>query len=81
MQYTPVLNTGLNWQLYNGPGLTGSVDIPRERWFHLRLAVTGAQTRLWVSDMETPALVRDDLKTGVERGQVATEPRTPATDG
>ena len=21
MQYTPVLNTGLNWQIYNGPGL------------------------------------------------------------
>ena len=29
MQYTPVLNTGLNWQLYNGPGFTGAVDIPR----------------------------------------------------
>src|SRR5882762_4456346 len=22
MQYTPVLNTGLNWQIYNGPGFT-----------------------------------------------------------
>ena len=21
MQYTPVLDTGLNWQLYNGPGV------------------------------------------------------------
>ena len=28
MQYTPVLNTGLNWQLYNGDGFTGAVDIP-----------------------------------------------------
>src|SRR5215472_3989281 len=30
MQYTPVLSTGLNWQLYNGPGFTGAVDIPRD---------------------------------------------------
>ena len=30
MQYTPVLNTGLNWQLYSGPGFTGAVDIPRD---------------------------------------------------
>src|SRR3954462_6837159 len=37
MQYTPVLNTGLNWQVYNGPGFTGALDIPKEIWFHLRL--------------------------------------------
>ena len=29
MQYTPVLNTGLNWQLYSGPGFTGAAEIPR----------------------------------------------------
>jgi len=33
MQYTPVLNTGPNWQLYNGPGFTGAVDIPRAPGF------------------------------------------------
>src|SRR5208282_1265852 len=43
MQYTPVLNTGANWQIYNGPGFTGAVDIPKDVWFHLRLEVTGAQ--------------------------------------
>src|SRR5262245_36299002 len=53
MQYAPVLNTGLNWQLYNGPGFTGAVDIPRNEWFHLRLEVTGAQARLFVKDMAT----------------------------
>src|SRR5690349_24984471 len=35
MQYTPVLNTGLNWQLYSGPGFTGAVDIPRDAWFQI----------------------------------------------
>jgi len=71
MQYTPVLNTGRNWQIFNGPGFTGAVDIPRDEWFHLRLAVTGAQAKLYVKDMERPALLMDDLKTGLQKGQVA----------
>ena len=71
MQYTPVLNTGRNWQIYNGPGFTGAVDIPKDVWFHLRLEVTGAQAKLYVKDMEKPALVMNDLKSGVQKGQVA----------
>lgn len=79
MQYTPVLNTGRNWQLYNGPGFTGAVDIPKDTWFHLRLEVTGAQAKLYVSDMGKPALVMNDLKTGVQTGQVALFVLTGAT--
>jgi hypothetical protein len=79
MQYTPVLNTGLNWQLYSGPGFIGAVQIPRETWFHLRLVVAGAQARLYVSDMDKPALVIDDLKSGVEKGRVALAVLTGAT--
>jgi hypothetical protein len=71
MQYTPVFHTGANWQLFNGPGFTGATDIPKDAWFHLRLVVTGAQAQLYVKDMEQPALVMDDLKTGVAKGQVA----------
>lgn len=71
MQYTPVLNTGRNWQIYNGLGFTGAVDIPKDAWFHLRLEVTGAQAKLYVKDMTKPALVMDDLKSGVQKGQVA----------
>ena len=71
MQYTPVLNTGRNWQLFNGPGFTAAIDIPMNEWFHLRLAVTGAQAKLYVKDMDKPALVMDDLKSGNQTGQVA----------
>ena len=71
MQYTPVLNTGANWQIYNGPGFTGAVDIPKDVWFHLRLEVTGAQARLFVKDMGKPALDMNDLKSGIQKGQVA----------
>jgi hypothetical protein len=79
MQYTPVLNTGLNWQIYNGPGFTGAVDIPRGTWFHLRLAVSGAEAKLFVKDMDNPALVMPDLKSGVQKGQVAFYVLTGAT--
>lgn len=71
LQYTPILRTGLNWQLYNGAGFTGAVVIPKDIWFHLRLVVTGAQAKLYVADMEKPALVMTDLKSGVRKGQVA----------
>jgi hypothetical protein len=71
LQYTPVLNTGLNWQLYNGPGFTGAVDIPRDEWFHLRLELTGATARLFVKNMDQPVLVMNDLKSGVQKGSVA----------
>ncbi len=71
MQYTPILNTGLNWQLYSNEGFTGAVDVPRDVWFHLRLVIAGAQARLYVRDMDKPALVMNDLKSGVQKGQVA----------
>jgi hypothetical protein len=71
MQYTPVLSTGRNWQIYNGPGFTGAVDIPKDVWFHLRLEVTGAQAKFYIKDMDKPALVMNDLKSGVQKGQVA----------
>jgi hypothetical protein len=71
MQYTPVLRTGRNWQLFNGPGFTGAISIPMNTWFHLRLVVAGAQAKLYVGDTTSPALVMSDLKSGVRKGGVA----------
>jgi hypothetical protein len=79
MGYTPVLNTGMNWQIHNGPGFTGAVDIPKDVWFHLRLEVVGTQARLFVKDMEKPVEVMNDLKSGVQKGQVALGVLTGAT--
>ena len=79
IQYTPVLNTGLNWQIYSGPGFTAAVDIPKVEWFHMRIELTGAQAKLFVNDMTKPALVMDDLKSGIEKGQVALASLTGAT--
>jgi len=79
MQYTPILNTGANWQIYNGPGFTGAIDIPKDVWFHLRLEAVGAEAKLYVKDMDRPALVINDLKSGVQKGQIALYVLTGAT--
>ena len=79
IQYTPVLNTGANWQIYSGPGFTNAIDVPREVWFHMRLEVSGAQAKLYVKDMDKPALVMGDLKSGVQTGLVALNVLTGAT--
>lgn len=71
MQYTPIFSGGLNWQIFSGPGFTGAVDIPRNAWFHLRLELAGAEAKLYVDDMNKPALVMGDLKTGVREGPIA----------
>ncbi|MGH7740564.1 MAG: hypothetical protein ACRENS_00925 [Candidatus Eiseniibacteriota bacterium] len=79
IQYTPVLSTGANWQIYNGPGFTAGVDIPKNEWFHVRLEVSGAQAKLFVKDLKTPALLLDDLKSGQQQGQIALYVLTGAT--
>ncbi|NUM80306.1 hypothetical protein HUU42_05820 [bacterium] len=71
IQYTPVLNTGLNWQIYSGPGFTAGIDIPKDTWFHLRLEIAGTQAKLFVKDMDKPALVMNDLKTDIQKGLIS----------
>jgi hypothetical protein len=71
MQYTPIINKEATFQLYNGPGFTGALDIPMDQWFHVRLVVAGAQAKFYVKDMDKPALAIDDLKSGLQKGRVA----------
>jgi hypothetical protein len=71
IQYTPIINRETTWQLYNGPGFTAPLDIPMDRWFHMRLAVAGAQAKLYVGDMDHAALTVDDLESGIRSGGVA----------
>jgi len=38
-QYSPMFQGTGAWQIYNGPGFTAAVDIPRDVWFHVRLVI------------------------------------------
>ncbi|MBI2685045.1 MAG: hypothetical protein HYX27_01925 [Acidobacteria bacterium] len=69
-QYSPIFKGVGPWQIYNGSGFTAAVAIPREAWFHVRLEITGAQAKLYVSNMAVPSLVVNDLKSGMRKGGV-----------
>lgn len=62
LQYTPMFNRVAGWQLYNGPGYTAPVSIPRDEWIHVRVEVMGHRARVFFGDMDEPAMVVNDLK-------------------
>lgn len=70
LQYTPGFNGIDGWQLYNGPGYTSGANIPTDQWVHLKVEISGKQARVYLEDMEQPALVITDLKHGVSRGSI-----------
>lgn len=61
-QYTPVWNGISSWQLHHGRGYTSAIAFPTDEWLHLRIAVSGVRAEVFVSDMDTPALIVDQLK-------------------
>jgi len=61
MQLHAGFHTGLNWPIYNGPDSTAAGRISRKMpGFHLRMEVVGSQQKLYVKDMDKPALVMTD---------------------
>ena len=61
LQYGPTFNGVDSWQLYNGPGLTSSLDILPDRWNRLKIVVAGKQAQVFWNDIPEPVLAIDDL--------------------
>lgn len=57
LQYAPVYQGQGAWQLHHGPGGTAALEIPRDTWLRVRLAVHGRRAALYVGDGQAPALV------------------------
>jgi hypothetical protein len=70
LQYTPVINGIAGWQLYNGEGYTAMADVPTDQWVHLRMEIMGSQARLFVDNVEQPALVIHHLQHGISSGTI-----------
>jgi hypothetical protein len=70
VQYTPGLRGANAWQIYTGPGYTASASVPRSRWVHVRLVVSGVVARLYLDGAEDPTLVVPDLKLGNSKGSI-----------
>jgi hypothetical protein len=75
-QYTPVYGVLSAWQLY--PEYNAPIEIPTERWLHVKLVISGSHLEAFVADAGEPVLVVDDLKTGKHRGVVALKSNFPA---
>jgi hypothetical protein len=58
VQYGPAFNSlGVAWQVYHGDGANAVVDVPRNRWVHVRVELEGAVARLFVDTATAPTLV------------------------
>ena len=70
LQYTPTMNGIGCWQLYNGDGYTAGATIPAEEWIHLKIEISNEQAKVYLKDMDKPALFIHDLKHGVSTGTI-----------
>lgn len=71
LQYNPVYRGESNWQLYHGEGGTAAVDIPRDRWVHLKIVLRGERAAIFVGDVKEPQLLVRRLARPVASGYVA----------
>jgi hypothetical protein len=70
LQYLPAWNRVDSWQLYSGPGYTAGAVIPTERWFHVRIEVSGDRGRVFIDNGAQPAIVIPHLRHGTRKGGV-----------
>jgi len=68
IQYVSIFNNIDSWQLYTGPGNTASADLPKKRWFRVRLDVVGFQASLFIDTLPDPVLVVSNLRHGIRPG-------------
>ena len=70
LQYTHVINGVASWQLCQGEGFTALAEIPENQWIHLKMEISMNQARVYLDDMEHPALVIPHLKHGKSKGTI-----------
>jgi len=68
LQYVSAYNRVDSWQFYNGEGMTAGAVIPLNRWFHVKIEVSGTQARLFLDNAQEPALLVHELKQGLRKG-------------
>ncbi|MBU8871864.1 MAG: SMP-30/gluconolactonase/LRE family protein [Gemmatimonadales bacterium] len=71
MQYAPAFGPGSDWQLYHGEGNTASIEMPADRWIHIRVEILDRRARVFYDGGLEPVLVIDQLKHEPVEGPVA----------
>jgi hypothetical protein len=70
LQYTHVISGVASWQLCQGEGFTALAEIPKNKWIHLKMEISGTQARVYLDNMDHPALVIPHLKHGKSKGTI-----------
>lgn len=71
LHYMPVNDSAHPLQLYYGPGHNPTtLSKPLGEWIHVKVVVAGTEGEIFVGDMDNPALFINDMKQGVNAGQV-----------
>ena len=65
LQYSPAVNSiPAAWQVYHGPGANAAVEVPRNKWFHVRIQVNADSAIVYVHNNPKPVLVIPHLFLG-----------------
>ncbi len=68
LQYAPVYNAALPWQIYNMPIYETKAEFKPEEWFHLRVEVFDKKMRAFINDEKSPnmevELLQDEMGEG-----------------
>ncbi len=70
LQYAPIFNGNSCWQLFGGEGGIQPVDLPKNRWVHLKIEIMNETAKLYVGDMSDPVMVIRDLQVGLKKGGI-----------
>ena len=70
VQYVSTFNGIDSWQLYTGPGSIASAEIPKNKWFHVKVEFKGDQARIYLNNTVTSALEIPHLGHGARTGKV-----------
>lgn len=70
VQYTPGFHGASTWQLYQGKGYNAKLDIPRDKWLHVRIVVAGSRAEVYAGGAKEPVLVVKQLKGKPGKGYV-----------
>ena len=70
IQYAPVFNGAACWQLNGGKGGIDKVFVPKNEWTHMKIEVLNTTAKLFIGDMNNPAMVIDNLRLGLKKGYI-----------
>jgi hypothetical protein len=73
VQYCPAWQGVGGWQLFHGPGFTAKAAFPRDRWFPVRIVLSGDRAAVFVDGAPQPQLVVSRLRRDPKAGGIGLE--------